>query len=139
MGLPLRPKEISGPRVSESARFGSRLPSVDVVALLTTGEGLSRWLGTPTHFAAQRGRRLSFTDGDVAFTGSYSLIDVPSRVVIVTDLHGEIDIRTELRRTPGEVAVTITAVATDDADAARLRGLADDTLARLRGACGDVD
>ena len=133
VGFQTSPKAGRGETHVASLRIGSALPDAQVVALLTTAEGLQRWLGTPTRFELRRGASMRFADGAQTYGGSYTVVDIPRRVVIVTERHGEIDIRLDLRAS--ELVVTLRRFIPEHADAVAVLAMLDATLAALRQEC----
>ena len=130
-------KPYTGPRVEERADIVLTLPGANAIALFTTADGLARWLALPTRFSTHRGGTIDFIEGDTTFGGSYTLLDVPDRVVLVTERHGEIDVRFDFRRAPGHAVVTMTCVASEAREEATLRTRLQETMARLLDALGD--
>ena len=116
-------KPAAGTVMVEEGRFAAGLHDPEIVALLTTARGLAQWLAPTTAFSDRRGGNIDFIAADGSFTGSYSLIEVPAHVVLVTDRHGEIDVRVDVRTSPTTVHVSIRCFVPDGADteAARAR------------------
>lgn len=81
-----------------------------LVALLTTREGLACWLGDTTAFSARPGGNIDFTDASGTYGGSFTVIDIPRRVTLVTERHGEIDLVIDARRRPTVLSASITRV-----------------------------
>lgn len=136
-GTQSAPKPYTGPRVVESGVFDLGITGPQAIALLTTAPGLAQWLATPTRFAAGRGATIEFLDGDETFGGSFALLDIPDRVVIVTERHGEIEVRLAFRHAPVRATVTMTCVAKDDREAAVIAVRLRETMARLGTAMRD--
>jgi hypothetical protein len=128
------PKPQPGQTILESATFTSTLSDADTFRRFTTAEGLGQWLDTVTTFDSRRGGTLKFESG---FGGSYSLIRVPAQVVLATDIHGEIDIRMDPKRSPMRVDVTITRFVRVDEDLDGIRSAVQRTLNAIR-TCLDV-
>ena len=100
-------KPVGGTAVLEEQVLTASVSDAEIIRLLTTANGLAQWLAPTTAFSDRRGGDIDFTSDEGAFSGSFSLIDVPRHVVLVTDRHGEIDIRINVRATPTSVAVRI--------------------------------
>ena len=130
-------KPYEGPRIEERGETELAITGAEAVALLTTAEGLERWLAAPTRFSKHRGGTMEFTDGDRVFGGSFALLDVPERIVIVTELHGEIDVRLSFPRSGARASVTMTCVAADEREVAALQVRLRETTARLIAALGE--
>ena len=128
------PKPQSGQLIVESISVASSLADAETVRCFTTADGLGRWLGTVTRFDGRRGGTLKFESG---FAGSYSVLNVPSQVVLATDVHGQIEINMQPNSTPMRVDVTITRFVLDSEDLPSVRAIVQCTLQaveeRLRG------
>ncbi len=136
-GTQSAPKPYTGPRVVESGVFDLAIAGPQAIALLTTAAGLERWLATPTRFSGGRGATIEFVDGEQAFGGSFALLDIPDHIVIVTELHGEIDVQLAFRHTPVRATVSMTCVAKDDREAATIGERLRATMTRLGAALRD--
>ncbi len=136
-------KPFAGPRVAHRAETDLGITGAAAIALLTSAEGLAQWLATPTRFSAHRGGTLEFMDGEFPggernFGGSYALLDIPDHIVLVTELHGEIEVRFAFQQQPGHASVTMTCVAADDREAPVLDARVRATMDRLIRALGGV-
>ena len=123
------PKPQPGQVIVESASLTSTLSDAETLRHFTTAEGLGKWLATVERFDSRRGGTLKFESG---FGGSYSLINVPTHVVLATEVHGEIDIRLGLKALPVRVDVTITRFVLDTEDLETVRNTVRDTLNAVR-------
>ena len=75
---------------------------------LTSREGVDWLIDQTVRFDARHGGKLRFISiGDDGYGGTYSRISVPKRVVLLTEKHGEVDIR--LNEKPDGCLVTVTA------------------------------
>lgn len=128
------PKPQPGQTISESASMTSSLSDADTMRCFTTPEGLGRWLDTVTKFDSRRGGTLKFESG---FSGSYSLVNVPTHVVLATEVHGEIDIRLDLKASPVRIEVRITRFVLDTEHLESVRSTVQRTLNSIR-TCLDV-
>jgi hypothetical protein len=64
-----------------------------VLKLLTTQPGVESWLVSFTKFEARLGAKLKFSLEGENYGGTYARIDIPKRVILLTELHGELDFR----------------------------------------------
>jgi hypothetical protein len=64
-----------------------------VLKLLTTQPGVESWLVSFTKFDARLGAKLKFTVNEEHYGGTYARIDIPKRVIFLTEYHGELDFR----------------------------------------------
>lgn len=112
-------KPVPGRTVTEQASFPANIADARIVALLTTREGLSTWLAPVTAFSDRRGGNIDFTEGGVTYGGSFTLIDPPRSIVLVTERYGEIAVRIDphAERTRVDVECRRFIPDTDDADA----------------------
>ena len=126
-------KHVAGSMISEQDAFAVGLDDPALMHLLTTADGLAGWIAHTTAFTDRRGGDIDFTHPDGGFTGTFSLIDIPRRVVLLTDRHGEIDLRIDVRARPTQLSVTIRCLVPEgeDIDAARTR--AREIITALRG------
>jgi hypothetical protein len=86
----------------------STRPISDIFTDLTTREGIDSLIDQTVRFDARHGGKLRFiSSGDDGYGGTYSRISVPKRVVLLTEKHGEVDIR--LQEKSDGCAVTVTA------------------------------
>ena len=109
--------------------------SIDLVAgvrLLTTADGLSAWLATPSMFDARRGGKIVLDVDNAEVRGSYSLIDPPKRIVLSTELHGELDVAFDEKTAPATILVRLTRLVKPDEDDNELRTTLHSVLAKLK-------
>lgn len=86
----------------------SRRPISQIFTDLTSREGIDSLLDHTVRFDARHGGKLRFVSaGDDGYGGTYSRISVPKRVVLLTEKHGEVDIR--LQEKPDGCQITVTA------------------------------
>lgn len=130
-------KPVPGRTLHEQASFPAGVTPAEVVALITTRAGLERWLASVTRFDAKRGGNIDFEAADGSFTGSFTRIDVPRAVVLMTDRHGEIAIRLDARATPATVRVHITRFVADTEDEQQVLELLRTTIAAFKDRCTD--
>lgn len=120
-------KPVPGRTIHEKASFPAHIPDGQVVALLTTESGLSRWLGSVTAFTSRRGGNLDFQDADGTYGGTFTLIDPPRSIVLVTERHGEISVHLDVRGARTRVDVQCTRFIPDTENS-------DDVIQRIRSA-----
>lgn len=119
------PKPEPGRTITESVSIVSALSDADTVRCFTTADGLSGWLDSVTKFDSRRGGTLKFEPG---YAGSYSLINIPTHVVLATELHGEVDVRIQAKSSPILVDVTITRFVRESEDVESVRATLQRTL-----------
>lgn len=130
-------KPVPGHTHVESARLTSSLPDADIVALLSTRAGLERWLGQVRSFNGRQGGSIDFSGPDGTFGGSYTLLDIPRRVVLVTDRHGELDFRMDVRVRPLVLSVRVTRFMADEEDAAAAQALMREVIDAIGRVCAN--
>lgn len=86
-------KDDSRPTASQVFEVSSDLLIPKVLKLLTTQQGVESWLVSFTKFDARLGAKLKFTLNDENYGGTYARIDIPKRVIFLTEYHGELDFR----------------------------------------------
>ena len=86
-------RDESRPTASQSFEATSRLLIGKVLKLLTTQPGVESWLVSFTKFDARLGAKLKFSLEGENYGGTYARIDIPKRVILLTELHGELDFR----------------------------------------------
>ncbi|MHB0928456.1 MAG: hypothetical protein ACYC3W_05970 [Candidatus Nanopelagicales bacterium] len=138
VGFQTSPKSPPGQRMERRAHVTTSLTAGQILDLLISEHGLAQWLATPTAYTTRRGGSLEFLDGQTAFGGSFLLIDVPRRVILVTEQHGEIDLRVSIGQHESTVAITVKRLIADSENAEAVTSLLDSTLARLRDAMTNV-
>jgi len=79
-----------------------------VLKLLTTQEGVESWLVQFTKFQSQLGAKLRFTIGEENYGGTYARIDIPKRIILLTELHGEIDFKLVEKKDGTDLELTFT-------------------------------
>jgi uncharacterized protein YndB with AHSA1/START domain len=128
-------RPVPGRTVHEKASFLAGIPAAEVVALITTRAGLERWLASITAFDAKRGGNIVFLADDGVFTGSFTRIDVPRAVVIMTDRHGEIAINLEATSSATRVNLHVTRLVADSEDEKQVIGMLHAVIANLKEWC----
>ena len=106
-----------------------------LVALLTTADGLARWLGATTAFSARPGGNIDFTDDAGTYGGSFTVIDIPRRVTLVTERHGELDLALDARRRPTRLTASITRVIAEQEEPVPVVALLQGVLDALEVSC----
>jgi hypothetical protein len=86
-------RDESRPTASQSFEATSALLIGKVLKLLTTQQGVESWLVSFTKFDARLGAKLKFSLEGENYGGTYARIDIPKRVILLTELHGELDFR----------------------------------------------
>jgi hypothetical protein len=86
-------KDDSRPTASQVFEVSSDLLIPKVLKLLTTQQGVESWLVSFTKYDARLGAKLKFTLNDENYGGTYARIDIPKRVIFLTEYHGELDFR----------------------------------------------
>jgi uncharacterized protein YndB with AHSA1/START domain len=81
------------PTASANFEATSDLLIAKVLKLLTTQAGVESWLVRFTKFDARLGAKLKFTLNEENYGGTYARIDIPKRVIFLTEYHGELDFR----------------------------------------------
>ncbi|MFM1994589.1 MAG: hypothetical protein RLZZ610_106 [Actinomycetota bacterium] len=106
-------RDESRPTASKSAELTSKLLIAKVLKLLTTQSGVESWLVPFTKFDARLGAKLKFSVGEENYGGTFSRIDIPKRVILLTELHGEIDFRLTEKKDGTDVYVSCTKTLND--------------------------
>jgi hypothetical protein len=86
-------RDESRPTASQVFELSSNLLIPKVLKLLTTQQGVESWLVSFTKFDARLGAKLKFTLDGENYGGTYARIDIPKRVIFLTEFHGELDFR----------------------------------------------
>jgi len=106
----------SGPethRVSHTLTVPS--PMSSVCTALTSRAGIDTLLDETVRFDARQGGKLRFiSQGDDGYGGTYSMIRVAKRVIILTEIHGELDFRLSDKGATTEVTVKASRLATPE-------------------------
>ena len=126
---------VAGRSLVERSSFDAAIPDARLVALVTTRAGLEDWLATITAFSDRRGGSVEFADAKGAFGGTFTLVDAPRQVVLVTERHGEIDIRIDVRQRPSRVSVVISRFVPDTEDEGVAISAMRDVVERLQQGC----
>jgi hypothetical protein len=86
-------RDESRPTASQKFEVSSPLLIPKVLKLLTSQQGVESWLVSFTKFDARLGAKLKFTLDNENYGGTYARIDIPKRVILLTEYHGELDFR----------------------------------------------
>jgi hypothetical protein len=81
------------PTASQNFETSTDLLIPKVLKLLTTQHGVESWLVSFTKFDARLGAKLKFSLDGENYGGTYARIDIPKRVILLTEFHGELDFR----------------------------------------------
>jgi hypothetical protein len=130
-------KPVPGHTVIEQASFAATIAPAAIVALITTRAGLEQWLAPVTDFSERRGGNIDFLADDGPFTGSFTRIDVPRAVVLMTDRHGEIAFRLDDRSSTPRVDITVARFVADTEDEAAVLAQLRQVITAFRERCGD--
>ena len=108
-----RPGGTETHRVSQTLTVAS--PMSSVFTALTNRAGIDALLDETVRFDARQGGKLRFiSQGDDGYGGTYSMIRVAKRVIILTEIHGELDFRLSDKGATTEVAVKASRLATPE-------------------------
>ena len=86
-------RDESRPTASQKFEVSSNLLIPKVLKLLTTQQGVESWLVSFTKFDVRLGAKLKFTLNNENYGGTYARIDIPKRLILLTEYHGELDFR----------------------------------------------
>jgi len=90
-------------------------PMSSVFTTLTSRVGIDSLLDETVRFDARQGGKLRFiSQGDDGYGGTYSMIRVAKRVIILTEIHGELDFRLSDKGATTEVTVKASRLATPE-------------------------
>jgi uncharacterized protein YndB with AHSA1/START domain len=91
-GFQLTPKPIKGLVLTEvSKEISIAAPIKNILSKITTGPGLSKWLGTTSTFTAHVGIKFTTEVADEKSKGVITALDLPRRVVFMIEALGEFD------------------------------------------------
>ena len=79
----------------------------ELLAKLTSQSGFESVFGKTKKFDFRQGAKLQFTLGEVVFRGTVSQINIPKRIVLNTEIHGEIELQFSTSKGPAKVIVLI--------------------------------
>jgi hypothetical protein len=106
-----RPAGTETHRVTHSLAVPS--PMSSVFTTLTSRPGIDALLDETVRFDARQGGKLRFvSQGDDGYGGTYSMIRVAKRVIILTELHGELDFRLSDKGSHTDVTVKASRLST---------------------------
>jgi hypothetical protein len=90
-------------------------PMSAVFTTLTSRAGTDELLDETVRFDARQGGKLRFiSTGDDGYGGTYSMIQVAKRVIVLTELHGELDFRLKDKGDVTHVTLTASRLSTED-------------------------
>jgi uncharacterized protein YndB with AHSA1/START domain len=118
------------PTASASFEATSDLLIAKVLKLLTTQAGVESWLVVFTKFDARLGAKLKFTINEENYGGTYARIDIPKRIILLTELHGELDFRLTEKKDGTDIALNCTKTL-NEAEKADWEKLIHETFARF--------
>ena len=99
-------RDESRPTASQVFETTSDLLIPKVLKLLTTQPGVESWLVSFTKFDARLGAKLKFTLNEENYGGTYARIDIPKRVIFLTEYHGELDFRLTEKKDGTDILVS---------------------------------
>jgi hypothetical protein len=99
-------RDESRPTASLVFETTSELLIPKVLKLLTTQQGVESWLVSFTKFDARLGAKLKFTLDGENYGGTYARIDIPKRVIFLTEFHGELDFRLTEKKDGTEITLS---------------------------------
>ena len=89
---PLLKRPTNHRRYQHKVKMEIAAPISAVFSALIDRDAISRIIDDALRFDARHGGKLRFvSQGDEGYGGTYSLIKVPTRVVLITERHGEMD------------------------------------------------
>jgi hypothetical protein len=106
-------RDESRPTASQSFEATSELLIGKVLKLLTTQPGVESWLVSFTKFDARLGAKLKFSLEGENYGGTYARIDIPKRVVLLTEFHGELDFRLTEKKDGTDIILSCTKTLTE--------------------------
>lgn len=101
-------RDESRPTASQSFEATSDLLIAKVLKLLTTQVGVESWLVAFTKFDARLGAKLKFALDGENYGGTYARIDIPKRIILLTELHGELDFRLTEKKDGTDISLSCT-------------------------------
>jgi hypothetical protein len=101
-------KDESRPAVKLQFNFSTSILIAKVLKLLLTQEGVEQWLVSFTKFDSRLGAKLKFSFQEENYGGTYARIDIPKRVVLLTELHGEIDFKLTEKKDGTDIELSCT-------------------------------
>lgn len=112
------------------------LPVSAMFTQLTSRAGIDTLIDETVRFDARQGGKLRFISaGDDGYGGTYSRIQVGKRVILLTELHGELDFRLKEKGTATEVTLRASRLSTPE-EAAEWGGYVDAIATRLEQSGG---
>lgn len=92
----------------------SELPIKELLARFCSQPGFESLFGATKKFDFRQGAKLSFTLGDREFRGTISQINIPKRIVVNTEIHGEIETQFKARGNTTDLKVIARSYVTDE-------------------------
>ena len=90
-------------------------PASTVFTVLTSRDGIDALLDETVRFDARQGGKLRFLSaGDDGYGGTYSRIQVGRRVILLTELHGELDFRLKEKGSVTEITLKVSRLCSPD-------------------------
>jgi hypothetical protein len=126
-------RDESRPSASHSFQVASDLQIAKVLKLLNTQVGVESWLVSFTKFDARLGAKLKFTLNEENYGGTYARIDIPKRIILLTELHGELDFRLTEKKDGTDITLVCTKTL-NEAEKADWEKLIQDTFAKFERA-----
>ena len=83
---------------SESVQF--EFGVAELLSRMTSQAGFEAVFGSTKKFDFRQGAKLEFTVGETVFKGTVSQINLPKRLIVNTDLHGEVELRFSTKSGP---------------------------------------
>jgi hypothetical protein len=115
VGFRPSPKRDESKQVATQAfELNTNLLIPKVLKLLTSREGVESWLVSFTKFDARLGAKLKFSIDEENYGGTYARIDIPKRVILLTELHGEIDFRLKEKNDGTDISLSFTKTLRDE-------------------------
>ena len=109
VGFRPSPKRDESKQVATQAfELNTNLLIPKVLKLLTSREGVESWLVSFTKFDARLGAKLKFSIDEENYGGTYARIDIPKRVILLPELHGEIDFRLNEKKDGTDISLCFT-------------------------------
>lgn len=99
-------RDESRPTATQKIEISTDLQIPKVLKLLTTQQGVESWLVSFTKFDARLGAKLKFTLNNENYGGTYARIDIPKRIILLTEYHGELDFRLTEKKDGTDIALS---------------------------------
>lgn len=89
------------------------IPIKEALARFCSREGFESIFGKTQKFDFRQGAKLSFSIGDKEFRGTVSQINIPKRIVVNTEIHGEIEAQFKSRGDKTQITILARSYLTD--------------------------